>query len=196
MSADSKPYTVDEEALRLWEFALALYEVDAVKQACLSVQARYGLSVSLLLGAVWVGANGYGRLGATELETAIRRGMEWHREIIEPLRALRQRLRQHPLQGQERRTEKLRHRLLEQELEAERIEQRLFLEDFPPGRVAAPVQERWRDAAVNAALLTRKSCPQPEPQALEALGCILQTTFPGISATGLAREAEAVWRVG
>ncbi|MDN5871783.1 MAG: TIGR02444 family protein [Nitrococcus sp.] len=196
MSAENKLYDIDEEARRLWEFALALYEVDAVKQACLGVQARYGLSVSLLLGAVWVGANGYGRLGATELETAIRRGMEWHREIIEPLRALRQRLRQHPPGGLERRTEKLRHRLLEQELEAERIEQRLFLEDFPLGRLAAPVQERWRDAAVNAALLTRKSCPQPEPQALEALGCILQTTFPGESAAGLAREAEAVWRIG
>lgn len=196
MSADTKPYNIDDEARRLWEFTLALYEVEAVKQACLSIQARYGLSISLLLGAVWAGANGYGRLGATELETAIRRGMEWHREIIEPLRALRRRLRQHPPQGQERQTERLRHRLLEQELEAERIEQRLFLEDFPPDRHAAPVDERWRDAAANAALLTRKSCPRPEPQALEALGCILQTTFPGIPAARLAREAEAGWRVG
>lgn len=196
MPADTKQYNIDDEARRLWEFAHALYEVESVKQACLSIQARYGLSISLLLGAIWAGANGYGRLGATELETAIRRGMEWHREIIEPLRALRRRLRQEPPQGLEHRTEKLRHRLLEQELEAERIEQRLFLEDFPPGRLAASVEERWRDAAANAALLTRKSCPQPEPQALEALGRILQTTFPGIPAAGLAREAEAVWRVG
>lgn len=196
MSAENKPYDIDDEAQQLWEFALALYEADAVKQACLSVQARYGLSVSLLLGAVWVGANGYGRLGATELETAIRRGMEWHREIVEPLRALRHRLRQHPPPGQERRIEKLRHRLLEQELEAERIEQRLFLEDFPLGPRAATTRERWRDAAVNAALFTRKSCPQPEPQALEAISCILQMAFPGVSAAGLARETEAVWRVG
>lgn len=196
MSADSKQYNIDDEARRLWEFALALYEVESVKQACLSIQARYGLSISLLLGAVWTGANGYGRLGATELETAIRRGMEWHREIIEPLRALRRRLRQHPPQGLERRTERLRHRLLEQELEAERVEQQLFLEDFPPGRLTAPRKECWRDAAANAALLTRKSCPQPEPQALEALGRILQTTFPEIPAAELAREAEAVWRVG
>lgn len=196
MSADTKQYNIDDEARRLWEFALALYEVESVKQACLSIQARYGLSISLLLGAIWTGANGYGRLGATELETAIRRSMEWHREIIEPLRALCRRLRQHPPQGLERQAERLRHRLLEQELEAERVEQRLFLEDFPPGRLAASVDERWRDAAANAALLTRKSCPQPEPQALEALGRILQTTFPGIPAAGLAREAEAVWRVG
>lgn len=196
MSAHTKHCDLDGEAQRLWEFALSLYEVEGVKQACLSIQARYGLSISLLLGAVWAGANGYGRLGATELETAIRRGMEWHREIIEPMRALRRRLRQHPPQGLERRTEKLRHRLLVQELEAERIEQRLFLEDFPAGQPTAPVEERWRDATANAALLTRKSCPQPEPQALEALGQILQTTFPGIPAAGLAREAEAIWRVG
>ncbi|MCO6440563.1 MAG: TIGR02444 family protein [Nitrococcus mobilis] len=196
MSIDTEHNDIDGEAQRLWEFALTLYEVETVKQTCLSIQARYGLSISLLLGTIWAGANGYGRLGATELETAIRRGMEWHREIIEPLRALRRRLRQHPPQGLERRTERLRHRLLEQELEAERIEQRLFLEDFPPGRPAAPPAERWRDAAANAALITRKSCPQPEPQALEALSHILQTTFPRVAAAGLAREAEAVWRVG
>ncbi len=196
MSVDTEHSDIDGEAQRLWEFALTLYEVETVKQACLSIQARYGLSISLLLGSIWAGANGYGRLGATELETAIRRGMEWHREIIEPLRALRRRLRQQPPQGLERRTERLRHRLLEQELEAERIEQRLFLEDFPPGRPAAPTVERWRDAATNAALLTRKSCPQPEPQALEALGHILQTTFPRVAPAGLARETEAVWRAG
>lgn len=195
MSADAER-SIDDDAQRLWEFALTLYDVDAVKQACFTIQARYGLSISLLLSTVWAGANGYGRLGATELETAIRRAMEWHREIIEPLRALRRRLRQHPPQGMERRTERLRHRLLEQELEAERIEQRLFIEDFPPGRTAAPAEERWRDAAANAALFTRKSCPQPELQALEALGRILQTTFPDVPAAGLAREAEAVWRVG
>lgn len=185
---------IDTEARRLWEFAVAIYEMDGVKQACLSIQARYGLSISLLLGAVWTGAQGYGRLGATEMETTARRAVEWHREIIEPMRELRRRLRQHPPPGLERRTERLRHQVLEQELEAERIEQRLFLEDFP--RAAAAGHERWRDAAANAALYTRKSCPRPEPEALEALVLILQTAFPQAAADELRREAEAVWKVG
>lgn len=186
---------IDAEARRLWEFAVAIYEMVGVKQACLSIQARYGLSISLLLGAVWTGAHGYGRLGATEMETTVRRAVEWHREIIEPMRELRRRLRQPP-PGLERRTERLRHQVLEQELEAERIEQRLFLEDFPRLPAATAERERWRDAAANAALYTRKSCPRPEPEALEALALILHTAFPQASADELQREAEAVWKVG
>lgn len=187
---------VNAEAERLWEFALAIYEMEGVKQACLSIQARYGLSISLLLGAIWTGAEGYGRVGATELEGSIRRATEFHRDIIEPLRALRRRLRQDPPKGMERETHRLRKNLLEQELTAERIEQHLFLEDFTAEGTPAPDNERWRDAAVNAALLTRKSCPRPEAEALEALGQILQATFPDVPAQSLAAEAKSAWRLG
>lgn len=186
---------LDAAAARLWEFAVALYEMEGVKTACLRIQARYGLSISLLLGAVWTGSSGYGRLGATDLETAIRRGVEWHREIIEPMRALRRRLRQAPPEGLEKTTERLRRAVLDQELEAERIQQRLFLEDFPAACPVAPEADRWRDAAANAALYTRKSCPRPEREALDALVLILQTAFPQVSAEALAGEAEAVWQV-
>ena len=186
---------VDDEARRLWAFAVDIYGMHGVKQACLSIQARYGLSISMLLGTIWTGAEGYGRLGATEMETTIRRGIEWHREIIEPLRGLRRRLRQEPPRGLERKTETLRHHLLEQELEAERIEQRLFLEDFPQGPVSG-ASERWQDAAANAALYTRKSCPRPEPEALNALGLILQTAFPDVPAADLEAVALRAWQVG
>lgn len=184
------------EAERLWQFALAIYEMEGVKQACLSIQARYGLSISLLLGAIWTGAEGYGRFGATELESSIRRAMEFHRDVIEPLRALRRRLRQDPPKGVEAETHALRKNLLDQELTAERIEQHLFLEDFSAEGRPAPESERWRDAAVNAALLTRKSCPRPEQEALDALSLILQATFPDIPTASLTAAAKSVWRLG
>ncbi len=189
-------FEIEREAEALWEFAVRLYDMAGVKDACLAVQARYGLSISTLLGAVWTGANGYGRLGATQLETTIRRAIEWHREVIEPMRALRRRLRQHPPPGLESRTEALRHEVLRQELEAERIEQRLLLEDFPRGACPRADQERWRDATANAALYTRKSCPRPEAEALDALALILQTAFPDVPADEIKREAEAIWKVG
>lgn len=192
----TKDTEIAAEAERLWQFALAIYEMEGVKQACLSIQARYGLSISLLLGAIWTGAEGYGRVGATELESSIRRAMEFHRDIIEPLRALRRRLRQDPPRGVEQETHALRKNLLDQELTAERIEQHLFLEDFSAENRPAPEAERWRDAAVNAALLTRKSCPRPEPEALDALSQILQATFPDIPAASLTAEAKSVWRLG
>lgn len=185
---------IDTAADELWAFAVAIYEDDSVKAHCLSIQARYGLSISILLGAIWAGAHGYGRLGATHLEMAIRRGVEWHREIIEPMRALRWRLRQQPPGGLEERTESLRHRLLDEELEAERIEQRIFLEDFPTDAPIADEGERWRDATANAACYTRKSCPRPEQPALKSLGIILHSVFPAIAAEDLEREAEAFWR--
>lgn len=186
---------IDSEARRLWDFAVALYDMEGVKQACLSVQARYGLSISTLLGAIWAGAEGQGRLGATDLEIAIRRAVEWHREIIEPMRALRRRLRQHPPAGLEESTERLRRQVPAQELEAERIEQRLFLEDLPGGLAASPERERWRDATSNAALYARKSCPRPDAEVLQSLGLILQQAFPGVSREALEEEAGAAWRL-
>lgn len=188
------PQDLDNAADELWTFAVAIYQDEAAKAHCLSIQARYGLSISILLGGIWAGAQGYGRLGATHLEMAIRRGVEWHREIIDPMRALRWRLRQTPPAGLTGRAESLRHRLLDEELEAERIEQRIFLEDFPADAPVADEGERWRDAAANAACYTRKSCPQPEQPALESLGAILHSVFPAISAADLEKEAEACWR--
>ncbi len=184
-----------EDANRLWEFAVAVYEQEVVKAACLRVQARYGLAISLLLGAIWTGKHGYGRLGATDLETSIRRAVEWHRDVIEPLRALRRQLRQQPPAGAEEATHQLRRQLVEAELNAERIEQQLFLEDFPKGLKAAPPEERWRDAAVNASLLMRKSCPRPEPEALDALAQIIHSICPEAQYGELYLEIEGVWRV-
>lgn len=192
-----QPASVADEAAALWGFAVRVYGMRGIKDTCLAVQARYGLSISTLLGAIWTGAHGYGRMGATQLETTVRRATEWHREVIEPMRALRRRLRQQPPPGLEERTDALRHEVLRQELEAERIEQQLLLEDFPRGRCPVSAEaERWRDATANAALYTRKSCPRPEPQALDALARILGAAFPDVDGEAIKREAAAVWQVG
>jgi uncharacterized protein (TIGR02444 family) len=186
---------MNNDAEHLWDFAVAVYEEDGIKAACLRVQARYGLSISLLLGAIWAGMNGYGRLGATELETTIRRALEWHRDVIEPMRALRRLLRQQPPGGVEQQTHELRKQLLEAELNAERIEQRLFLQDFARDLPVAPEAERWRDAAINGALLMRKSCPRPEPEAQDALAQIIHAACPQTPFGDLYREIESAWVV-
>lgn len=190
-AAQDKP--MQNDPLELWNFAVALYEEEDVKAACLRVQARYGLSISLLLGAIWIGVNGLGRLGATDLETAIRRAMEWHREVIEPIRALRRQLRREPPQGVESQAHELRHQLVEAELGAERIEMRLLLQDLPPQLPVAPPAERWRDAAVNAALMMRKSCPQLEDEAEGALVQIIHAASPATPLADLHQEIRSVW---
>lgn len=136
----------------------------------------------------------YGRLGSTDLvEIAIRRGMEWHRDVIQPIRSLRRQLRQQPPVGVEAETHELRHQLVQAELAAERIEQRLYLQDLPDN---LPVSaEPWRDAAINAALMMRKNCPQPEPEALGALVEILQAASPETPTAELHQEVASVWIV-
>lgn|SRR5690625_3954941 len=184
---------MQKDPLELWNFAVALYEEEDVKAACLRVQARYGLSISLLLGAIWIGINGLGRLGATDLETVIRRAMEWHREVIEPIRALRRQLRRDPPIGVEMQTHELRRQLVEAELGAERIEMRLLLQDLPAHLPVSSADERWRDAAVNAALMMRKSCPQLEDEAVEALVQIIHAASPQTPLTDLQQQIRSIW---
>lgn len=184
-----------DDASDLWKFAVALYGDDDVKAACLRIQARYGLSISLLLGAIWIGVNGYGRLGATEWETTARRAMEWHRDVIEPIRALRRQLRLQPPAGVEVQTHELRHQLVEAELGAERIEMRLLLQDLPGELPAAPSSERWRDAVINAVLMVRKNCPRPEPEAIDALVSIIHAASPTTSINELRQAINDAWLV-
>ncbi|NLO81015.1 MAG: TIGR02444 family protein [Xanthomonadaceae bacterium] len=187
---------MQKDPLELWNFAVALYEEEDVKAACLRVQARYGLSISLLLGAIWIGINGFGRFGATDMEMVIRRAMEWHREVIEPIRALRRQLRREPPQGVEEQTHALRHQLVEAELEAERIEMRLLLQDLPDDLPVSPPAERWRDAAINASLLMRKHCPRLEREAEEALVRIILAASPDTPQVLLCQQIRSLWLVG
>jgi len=182
------------EAAELWTFAVELYDQEGIKATCLRIQARYGLAISLLLGAIWAGLQGKGRLGATELEEAIRRALEWHREIIEPMRALRRQLRQPP-RGVEDEVLSLRKEILDAELNAEQVEQQLFLQDLPKDLPVTPEPERWRDAAINGALFMRKSCPSPEPEAQDALAQIIHAACPGTPFGDLYQVIESVWIV-
>ncbi|RLK47024.1 uncharacterized protein (TIGR02444 family) [Alkalispirillum mobile] len=175
----------------LWEFSIRFYRQPGVEPACLRLQARYGLSVSLLLAAMWFGREGWGRLGATEMEAAIRRAQEWDREVIEPLRALRRHLKKHPPRGLEESTEALRRDLLGRELEAERIEQRLFLADYPQGMPVDAV--RWQDAVVNAALVVRRKCPRLDEHARETLCEIFAEAFPEVSRDEFVAPMRLVW---
>lgn len=169
---------------RLWDFSLDIYRRRDVESACLSLQARCGVSVSLLLASIWLGLNGDGRMGTMRLESAAWRALEWHREFVEPLRALRRQLRHRPPAGLENDAERFRARLLEQELAAERMEQRLFLNDLDYWPPTEP-RGNWRDAVGNAALLVRRSCPRPENEAVAAFVTVLAATCPHVKRDAL-----------
>jgi uncharacterized protein (TIGR02444 family) len=79
-----------------WRFSLAFYERPGVSKALIALQDRAGLDINLVLFAIWIGVSGRGRLAREELTTAdlIVRPIRTH--IVEPLRALRRKLRFYP----------------------------------------------------------------------------------------------------
>lgn len=106
----------------LWRFALAVYQKPGVSDACLLLQDRYGCNVTLLLFAAWAGAEHGVMLTADEMAAALGTVGAWHGEVVEPLRAVRRRLKHGPAPAPDEKTGKLRARLQAIEIEAERIE--------------------------------------------------------------------------
>ncbi|MCW2236253.1 TIGR02444 family protein [Azospirillum canadense] len=112
----------------LWDFSLAVYARPGVPAACLDLQDRRGLDVNVLLLAAWAGLACGVRLSADELARIDATIAPWRAEVIQPLRAVRRRVK-----GED---QALYERLKAAELAAERIQQdRLFAAS---GLVPAP----------------------------------------------------------
>ena len=84
----------DSEAL--WGFSLGFYARPGVSEALIALQDRARCDVNLMLFALWLGVSGRSRLTNEELEIADRIARPMRRDIVEPLRALRRRLKSDP----------------------------------------------------------------------------------------------------
>jgi uncharacterized protein (TIGR02444 family) len=80
----------------LWCFSLAFYARPGVSQALIALQDRAGCDVNLMLFALWLGVSGRSRLTKEELAIADRIVRPIRADIVEPLRALRRKLRPDP----------------------------------------------------------------------------------------------------
>jgi uncharacterized protein (TIGR02444 family) len=102
-----------------WRFSLAFYAYPDTAEALIVLQDREALDVNLILFGLWLGLSGRGRLTDAGLAVAEAVVSKIRREITEPLRLIRRRLRGNPdpsVQG-------LRERIKEIELEGERLAQ-------------------------------------------------------------------------
>jgi uncharacterized protein (TIGR02444 family) len=84
---------VEAASAGLWDFSLAFYDRPDVAAALLTLQDGAGVDVILVLFAMWLGLSGRGRLDAPRIEAAERAAGTVRREVVEPLRALRCRLK-------------------------------------------------------------------------------------------------------
>jgi uncharacterized protein (TIGR02444 family) len=105
----------------LWDFSLATYLRPGVATACLSLQDRRGIDVNMVLYCCWVGASGGGILGRREMAAALAAARPWQRDVVVPLRRIRQ-----DLKGTGEYGEMLRRRVAAAEIDAEHAEQLLI----------------------------------------------------------------------
>ncbi len=136
------------EALKA--FALKVYGTDGVPPACLLLQERFGLDVNVLLFAAFVGAVRGEALAPADLDTVAATVGDWHREVVRPLRAVRQRLKAGPAPAPDAATGLLRGKLQKLEIEAELIE--LSELGHLAARLGAPVAIGTPEARALAAL--------------------------------------------
>ena len=104
----------DDEAM--WRFSLSFYARPGVSEALIALQDRAGFDVNLMLFALWLGVSGRS-LTKEELAITDQIAQPIRAHIVEPLRALRRKLRADPdadIQG-------LREGIKALELDAEKV---------------------------------------------------------------------------
>jgi uncharacterized protein (TIGR02444 family) len=77
----------------LWSFSLGFYRRTDIAAALIALQDDAGLDVNLILFGIWLGLSGRGRLDKELAEEAERAVRTIRVEVVDPLRALRRRLK-------------------------------------------------------------------------------------------------------
>jgi uncharacterized protein (TIGR02444 family) len=77
----------------LWNFSVAFYALPGVSQSCLRLQDRYRIDVNQLMFAAWAGHVLGAQLSAAHVRELQEIGEFWQREVIEPVRLLRRRMK-------------------------------------------------------------------------------------------------------
>jgi uncharacterized protein (TIGR02444 family) len=126
-----------------WAFALDLYERPGVSEACLLLQDKAGVDITLLLFVLFVAKEHRTILDQADLVTLDASIAPWRDEVIQPLRSLRRRVKSGPFPAPSSSTEALRDRIKAAEVQAEQIELAVlsrWLERHQPQIEAEPVE--------------------------------------------------------
>lgn len=141
----------------IWALTLTVYAGEGVATACIGLQDRHGVGVSVLLALMGLAALDYPLPAAQAMDTVLDRAEAWQRRVIEPLRASRRALPDAAPAALAVPAQTVRRALLAQEIETERLQQQLLVADVmkagaipprPPGRdrasqAAEPVARRY-----------------------------------------------------
>lgn len=104
------------ESRSFWDYSLALYGQEGVREALLRLQDQQGLEVNMVLLCTYGAACGEDPLSEAEMERLVRVAWAWGREVVAPLRHARHALKTLPSQNG---TEALQNDVKRLELDAE-----------------------------------------------------------------------------
>jgi uncharacterized protein (TIGR02444 family) len=139
--------------LRLWDFAVALYEVPRVQAACLALQDGHDQCVPLLLWRLWALERTF---DASLLGSAVSLARDWDRRVVAPLRTIRRGLGAPAPRVADAARLSVREAVKAAELAAER----LLLESL---EALTPSDEAGRTAAVDALVELVGAWSRPAP---------------------------------
>ena len=153
--------------MRLWDWAVAAYGGDGVRESLLGLQDANGQNSCYLLWAAWAAVEGR-PLGLDELEAGVDTARAWDDAAVKPLRAIRRQLKKPIPDMDDGARETVRSRIKAVELEAEHalLDELEILAPDPCGR-SSPVAK----ALVDAARVWDRVIPRAE---LERLGARLE----------------------
>ena len=157
-----------------WDFSLATYLRPGVAPVCLGLQGRHDIDVNMVLFCCWVGASGGGILNGAEMNAALAAARPWQRDVVVPLRSLRQ-----DLKGSGEEGEKYRQQIAATEIDAEHAEQLLISATWTRPPDVARNEDLWiGDACANLRRYFEVLDLTPDDRDLPDLAILLGGAFP------------------
>jgi uncharacterized protein (TIGR02444 family) len=114
-----------------WAFALHLYAQPGIADACLRLQDEADVDVMMFLMTIFAAVRHRVLLTPAEIRELDEVCRPWREQIVQPLRALRTRLKAGPLPAPSSATEPFRSTIKAAELAAERLQNQLLAERLP-----------------------------------------------------------------
>jgi uncharacterized protein (TIGR02444 family) len=154
-----------------WAFALRVYGRPLVADACLRLQDEAGVDVMMFLITAFAAVRHHVLLTTSEIRDLGEACRPWREQIVQPLRAIRRRLKSGPLPAPSGAAEPFRSTIKAAELAAERLQNQLLAERLPltPPERDSVTPQGLRSVLSNVVTLALAGCGSEQPSDLQAL---------------------------
>jgi uncharacterized protein (TIGR02444 family) len=161
-----------------WIFSIKTYGSTNVAPACLALQNSCGVNVNILLFCCWAGSQGM-TLSSAQIEQGLKIVDSWNRDIVQGLRAVRQRLKGGFESVPKEQTEPLLQKIISIELDAEKTEQHLLADSVSLNAGPSIASDDCLSAAaLNIAAYFKQGHLESMPDRNQHLVTVLSACFP------------------